>query len=74
MRVWCIAFDRPGNAWFGTNRGAACLDTHGKWTVVAPRNSGLANENVYGITQTEDGALWFATAAGVSRWQPQRLL
>ena len=58
--------DRDGNMWFGTNgEGVARWDGEAL-EFFGPRE-GFGGVAVRGIAQAEDGAMWFATDAGVTK-------
>jgi hypothetical protein len=65
--VWV---DATGDQWFGTGLGAAFhrgTETKEGWTVF-PADSGLVNDDVLSILRLRNGAMWFGTAGGVSRF------
>lgn len=60
--------DRSGELWLGTNdEGGAHWD--GKVLAWLDARHGFAGSAVRGISQSADGAMWFATDRGVIRWQ-----
>ena len=81
---------RDGALWFGTgnfhlelpavnveDRGGSVSRYDGQtWEIFTEENTagGLGNNTVFSAFQAQDGAMWFATAGGVSRydgiWQP----
>jgi ligand-binding sensor domain-containing protein len=71
--------DRNGNIWFGTNGdGLARYDARlndsvrlGKPLVYFTVNEGFSGRAVRGIVEDPNGNLWFATDAGVSRYDGQ---
>lgn len=65
--VRALHIDRNGNLWLGTYGGGAIV-YDGKQFRSITSSDGLAHHVVYDITQSRDGALWFATGGGVSRW------
>ncbi|HEV8538891.1 MAG TPA: PAS domain S-box protein [Bacteroidota bacterium] len=70
-----IRKDREGRLWFlglgatyyGPQPGAFAYDK-GKFTAW-DTTSGLLNGRVYSFGQSTDGALWFGTLGGLSRWR-----
>jgi PAS domain S-box-containing protein len=74
-----IRRDRYGRLWFlgisrrydyrGAKEVGAYLLSEGKFTRWG-EDEGLANGRVYSFAQTPDGALWFGTLRGLSRWTP----
>jgi len=60
--------DRDGVYWFGTNDDGLARYDGEKLTYISVRD-GLAGSAIRGILQSPDGALWFATNAGVSRYK-----
>jgi len=68
--IRALAFDAAGNAWAGTQRGAAFFDG-ASWTTFDETNSGLVHDHVTAIHVDSSGDVWFGTyGRGVSRFQP----
>ncbi len=78
--VRSITEDKSGNIWFGTNGGGVSLydgrqtssagmsGTLGEFTNFTT-GQGLANNNIWSITEDKSGNIWFGTyGAGVSRY------
>ncbi len=59
--------DREGNMWFGTNGEGVCRWDGESLEFFGPRE-GFGGVAVRGIAQAEDGAVWFATEGGVTRY------
>jgi ligand-binding sensor domain-containing protein len=59
--------DREGNMWFGTN-GDGVSRWDGSTLDFFSIRQGFGGVAVRGIAQDEDGAVWFATDGGVSRY------
>ncbi len=68
-RVWDVLVDRRGHVWCVTTYGASRLAPDGTWRTFTTRNSGLAFDFVMGLAEDADGAIWLATARGVSRFR-----
>ena len=72
--------DRNGNIWFGTNGdgvaryGASLNDSvrPGKSLVYFTVNEGFSGRAVRAIVEDRNGNLWFATDAGISRYDGKR--
>lgn len=62
-----LHIDHDGNLWLGTYGGGVIVYDGNEFRTITS-DDGLAHHVVYDITQTRDGALWFATGGGVSRW------
>jgi ligand-binding sensor domain-containing protein len=67
-----MAFDNDGNLWVVGAQGVARIDpisnTHTNYTM----EDGLGASNVTSVAVAGDGALWFGTGNGVSRYaQPE---
>ena len=61
--------DRDGNIWFTTDRGVQRYDGR-SWKTYTTED-GLARNEVRGVTQTRDGAMWFgARNTGIVRFDP----
>jgi len=54
--------------WLGTQHGAAFREGRA-WRVLTPAD-GLADPHVQYIAAAPDGAIWFATPGGLSRYDP----
>jgi ligand-binding sensor domain-containing protein len=79
--VQAIAVDAQGRQWFATIGGQTWWDWQTNnwgggqvsmlegenWTNYST-NDGLINENVYQVAAAPDGAIWFGTRAGLSRF------
>ncbi|MBM4430704.1 MAG: hypothetical protein FJ026_10215, partial [Chloroflexi bacterium] len=65
--VWSLAQDDRGLLWLGTN-GDGAYRYDGRQLTRLTTADGLAANNVTSIIQDTDGALWFATVGGVSRY------
>lgn len=59
--------DREGNLWFGTNGEGVCR-YDGESLAYFSVKEGFGGIAVRGIVQDADGALWFATDGGVTRY------
>jgi Tol biopolymer transport system component/frataxin-like iron-binding protein CyaY len=75
--VRVMSQDREGIIWFGFGRagGGVCrYDPHqAQWLPCYPADpSGLVSDQVGAILETRDGALWFGTAGGLSRFDGER--
>ena len=71
-KIRALWADREGAVWVGFDvnwRGAARFDDK-DWTWITT-DDGLIGDYVWEIRETRDGALWFLTGAGISRFQPQ---
>ena len=67
--VLCLAEDPvTGDLWIGTMGGLNRYSA-GRFEEFTQLNSGLANDVIYGVT-VHRGAVWAATAAGASRYEP----
>jgi streptogramin lyase len=69
-----MAFDRDGNLWTASAGGGVVRwdptdGTYTRYTV----DDDLADNSVYSIAVAPDGALWFGTGKGVSRFDGGRL-
>ena len=65
--VRSLYIDRDGSLWLGTYGGGVIVFDGQQFRSINT-NDGLAHHVVYDITQSRDGAIWFATGGGVSRW------
>ncbi len=68
--VHCIAEDRQGHLWFGTEGGANRFD--GETFQHYTTSDGLAGDDVLAIHVDRSGTLWFATDEGVCTWAEGR--
>src|SRR5262245_18284640 len=69
----CIAQDRQGFLWFGTEDGLNRYDGYG-FTVYKYRigsATSLSNSQVNSIYQDNSGALWVGTTDGLNRFDPK---
>lgn len=73
-KVAVIQTDREGNTWFGTENGAVRADLYSFINFNTSR--GLADNDVRAVIETPvpNKQLWFATAAGISRMEGERLM
>jgi ligand-binding sensor domain-containing protein len=62
--VYCIASDKEGVLWFGTNHGLSRYD--GSTWLTYDRHNGLLEDNVYAIAPASNGDIWVGTKRGVS--------
>ena len=62
--------DQEGNIWICTAGGGVSRYDGEGWTTLTEKD-GLANGEVWGIVQDRDGYLWFGTASGLSRYDPE---
>ncbi|MGO4776526.1 two-component regulator propeller domain-containing protein, partial [Lysobacter sp. 2RAB21] len=65
--VWAVHVDARNRVWIGTGQaGLAMLDTERKrWRYFNRSNTpAIADDTVWSIASTPDGALWFGTARG----------
>ncbi len=70
--IMSIFEDRDKNMWFGSNGGGVYRLSHDRSKFDAfMMAQGLASNIVNGILQDEKGYLWFATDAGLSRFEPR---
>jgi signal transduction histidine kinase/ligand-binding sensor domain-containing protein len=70
-RIGALRVARDGVLWLSTSAGVIRYD--GLSWVTFSRHDGLGSNHVFAITQTRDGALWFATlGGGASRYAPSR--
>ena len=66
-RAYCMAQDRRGNIWVGTEGGGLCLLRHtdtGFSVKIYTTEHGLPANNIRGIFEDSRGKLWFCTAGG----------
>jgi ligand-binding sensor domain-containing protein len=67
--VSAMLVERSGSVWAGTRgRGVRILSDNG-WRQVALATSGLPCERVSRMIEDVHRAIWFATPAGLTRWQ-----
>ncbi len=69
----CMAEDKDGNMWFGTNDGVRRYDGV-RWTAYTPAD-GLPGAPVYALCVTRDGSVYAGAELGISRfsdgkWRP----
>ncbi len=62
----CMAEDRDGNMWFGTDEGVWRYDAV-NWTVYTPAE-GLVGARVKALLAARDGSLYAGTEMGISRF------
>lgn len=69
----CVREDIRGRIWIGTTGGGLSLlnPDDSTFTVYTERD-GLANDNVQGILEDNQGILWISTDNGLSRFDPAR--
>lgn len=67
-----VAWDRNGTQWLGTYGGGALFRSADGWQSLGSAE-GLESDTVYDFHFADDGSVWIATGAGVSRWQNGRL-
>jgi len=76
-RVHKIRKDRSGRLWFlgmglefadSVNQPGAFMYSEGHFTRWG-KEEGMAHGRLYGFAETSDGARWFATLGGISRWK-----
>lgn len=62
---------QDGAIWFGTSQGLSRLDpdrvTFSNYTI----ETGLPNDNIYGILSDDQGNLWLSSGNGIIRFNPQ---
>ncbi len=73
LGLQCMAEDKDGNMWFGTDEGVRRYDGI-NWTTYTPED-GLLGAPVYTLLATRDGSVYAGTEMGVSRfregkWRP----
>ncbi|HKK22389.1 MAG TPA: diguanylate cyclase [Pseudohaliea sp.] len=66
--VRVIEWTADGQLWIGTYGGGALRMNGDRFTTIT-RRDGLASDTVYDIHVAADGAVWFATGKGVSRYR-----
>lgn len=62
-------FDAEGHTWYGTYEGGVTTFDGDRWRYFTTQD-GLACNSVWGLGCSRDGALWFGTPGGVSRFRP----
>jgi sugar lactone lactonase YvrE len=68
-RIRDILPARDGSVWFASDLGVSVLDRNAAtWSQFSPQNSALTTGVVLGLAEDTDGAIWCATANGVSRY------
>src|SRR5437870_1655648 len=66
--VTALLVASDGSIFFGTNGGGLCRLKDGDWTVINTENSGLPDDFVNCLAETESGAgLWIGTENGLAR-------
>ncbi|SFF73481.1 hybrid sensor histidine kinase/response regulator transcription factor [Sunxiuqinia elliptica] len=71
--ILCINESSDGNIWLGSNGGGVFnIDPITGTIENLTLNEGLAQEQVYDITETHPGILWFATHGGLSKYNTKR--
>ncbi len=63
----CMAEDRDGNMWFGTDEGVRRYDGV-RWTVYTPED-GVLGAPVTTLCATQDGSVYAGTEIGISRFK-----
>ncbi len=72
-KVRAVTIARGGDAWVGMNPGGvAHLDRTGKLIRNYGSESGLTNDQVYGVLADHEDTLWVSTVAGLFRSPPLR--
>ena len=67
----CIREDRHGRIWVGTyHEGVIVYDKRTRQTTNYTTKDGLANNDVAGILEDNDGFIWISTGNGLSRFDP----
>jgi len=65
--------DAKGNIWVGTeNTGALLIDPEGMLSQHFNANSGLVNDEVWGIEEGPNGMVWMATYEGINIYDPEK--
>jgi diguanylate cyclase (GGDEF)-like protein len=65
--VWCIARDRDGTMWFGTNGGVAGY-SEGRLRAYGAAQ-GFPPGSIRALAASRDGSLWLASPEGLWRWR-----
>ena len=69
----CIIKDSKGRIWIGTFGGGLCLFDEEKGTFATYNTkSGLLNNNICSIVESEDGHLWVSSITGISDFSPEK--
>ncbi|MDX2154575.1 MAG: ATP-binding protein [Bryobacteraceae bacterium] len=68
LAVTCMAQDREGYIWVGTQAGVFRYDG----STFTKLTDGLSSEDIWALHVAPDGALWVATRWGVARWAGRR--
>ena len=69
--VWCITEDLQGRIYAGSSRGVDRLNAEGGGVVHYSAADGLTSGDIRSAVRDRNGALWFASANGVSRFMPE---
>jgi ligand-binding sensor domain-containing protein len=64
----CALEDHAGGIWVGTAGAGAAHFDRTSWATVPVGPGGLVNGTVNAVVEATDGATWFGTNGGVSRW------
>jgi ligand-binding sensor domain-containing protein/serine phosphatase RsbU (regulator of sigma subunit) len=64
--IWCLAKDKNGNVWAGTDNGATKFN--GKVFSRFREKDGLSNNVVWSIATDNNGEVWFGTNDGLNRY------
>jgi ligand-binding sensor domain-containing protein len=67
--IKCVTLAPDGSLWFGASYSGAAHLAGDAWEVFGVED-GLIHSDVNDIVVDEQGAVWFATSGGVSRYQP----
>ncbi len=70
LGLQCMAEDKDGNMWFGTNDGVRCYDGI-RWTAYTPAD-GLPGAPVYALCVTRDGSVYAGADLGISRFSGEK--
>ncbi len=73
FQVNAIVFDREDSLWIGTEIGLiqVCFAQVARPSEIERDRQSLGV--VFSVTQARDGAIWMATATGLSRWNGQKV-
>lgn len=72
-KVWCLRPGRDGSLWIGYQRGQGGASRLARGSVTHFRQAdGLCNDEVWSIVEGKPGVFWFATAAGLARYDGRR--
>jgi ligand-binding sensor domain-containing protein len=66
-----LAVDPEGNLWAATSGGLVKWKADGAYTKYTTMD-GLPDNRIWGVAAAPDGALWFGTYSGLSRYGPPR--